>query len=68
MTKIKNCKIAQTQWEDFFNDETFLMKGLAAPVCLLYEFIFTSCNNSLKFFISPRNKVYTRVIEYTQLT
>ena len=26
--QIKNWKIAQTQWEDFFN-ETFLMKGLA---------------------------------------
>ena len=28
-SQIKNCKIAQTQWEDFFNDETILMKGLA---------------------------------------
>ena len=28
----KNCNIAQTQWEDLFN-ETFLMKGLA----LLFE-------------------------------
>ena len=27
-SQIKNCKYAQTQWEDFFN-ETFLMKGLA---------------------------------------
>ena len=27
-SQIKNCKIAQTQWEDFFN-KTFLMKGLA---------------------------------------
>ena len=28
-SQIKNCKIAQTQWEYFFNYETFLMKGLA---------------------------------------
>ena len=31
-SQIKNCKIAQTQWEYFFNDETFLMKWLANAV------------------------------------
>ena len=32
-SQIKNCKIAQTQWEDFSN-KTFLLKGLAFICCL----------------------------------
>ena len=37
-SQIKNYKIAQTQWEYFFNDETFLMKGLALLLKVLWFF------------------------------
>ena len=39
--KVTNQKlqIAQTQWEDFFNDETFLMKGLALLFKVLWFFL-----------------------------
>ena len=38
-SQIKNCKIAQTQWEYLFNDETFLMKGLALLLHVLWFFL-----------------------------
>ena len=41
-SQIKNCKIAQTQWEYFFNDETFLMKGLALLLQVLWFFIMVT--------------------------
>ena len=39
-SQIKNCKIAQTQWEHFFN-ETFLMKGLTLLFIKLFLWFST---------------------------